>query len=187
MESVEYRAVYGDEGYRIGDDGSLWTRYRRGPNGRKLRPWKQCKPTANRQGYLWTALILNGSMRRLSIHRLVLEHFVGPCPTGKLCRHLNGTPGDNRLSNLAWGTPVENSEDRKAHGTFQIGETTTNAKLTNEQVLEIIRRRRAGEKLRVIAAAFGVHNATISRIATGNQWPHLSRTADGNGSAAAIG
>lgn len=52
-----------------------------------------------------------------NIHRLVLEAFVGPCPPGMLCRHLNGNPADNRLENLRWGTPSENSYDKGRHGT----------------------------------------------------------------------
>lgn len=50
------------------------------------------------------------------VHRLVLEAFVGPCPAGMECRHLNGNPSDNRLENLAWGTKRENGYDRVLHG-----------------------------------------------------------------------
>lgn len=173
MESVEYRFVYGDEGYRVGSDGSLWTRYRRGPNGRKLRPWKQLKPTANGGGYFWTRLIINGRSVNLSVHQLVLEHFVGPCPEGMEARHLDGSKINNAKANLAWGTPQENADDKRRHGTVQKGSEASNAKLTESQVLEIKARRQRGEKLRIIAADFGVHNATISRICTGNQWVHV--------------
>lgn len=34
-----------------------------------------------------------------------------------MCRHLNGNPYDNRLENLAWGTPSENMLDKVRHGT----------------------------------------------------------------------
>lgn len=53
------------------------------------------------------------------VHRLVLEAFVGPCPKGMQCRHLNGIPTDNRLENLRWGTPSEDNYDRVRHGTHQ--------------------------------------------------------------------
>ena len=45
------------------------------------------------------------------VHRMVLEAFVGPCPEGMQCRHLNDVKNDNRLNNLAWGTRKENSAD----------------------------------------------------------------------------
>lgn len=55
--------------------------------------------------------------RSRNVHTLVLEAFVGPRPSGMECRHLNGVPGDNRLSNLRWGTSSENNQDQVAHGT----------------------------------------------------------------------
>ena len=37
-----------------------------------------------------------------SIHRLVLETFVGACPEGMEAQHWNDNRGDNRLENLRW-------------------------------------------------------------------------------------
>lgn len=49
-------------------------------------------------------------------HRLVAITFLGMPPEGKsIIRHLNGIPCDNRIENLAWGTPKENGEDRHKH------------------------------------------------------------------------
>jgi len=42
------------------------------------------------------------------VHQLVLEAFKGPCPPGMECLHKNHTPGDNKLSNLKYGTRSEN-------------------------------------------------------------------------------
>jgi hypothetical protein len=50
------------------------------------------------------------------LHRLVLLAFVGPCPEGKECRHLDGNRQNNRLTNLCWGTRSENAQDRVRHG-----------------------------------------------------------------------
>lgn len=58
----------------------------------------------------------DGHRRGHLVHRLVLEAFVGPCPDGMETRHLNGDPGDNRLSNIVWGTSAENSQDVLRHG-----------------------------------------------------------------------
>lgn len=47
------------------------------------------------------------------VHHLVLETFVGMCPPGMQCDHINRNRTDNRLENLRWVTPKENSRNRK--------------------------------------------------------------------------
>lgn len=49
---------------------------------------------------------LTGHHKR--VHRLVLEAFVGPCPKGYQCDHINAVRDDNRLENLRWVTGREN-------------------------------------------------------------------------------
>ena len=50
------------------------------------------------------------------VHQLVLEAFVGPCPAGYLCRHLDGDATNNALSNLRWDTARANNLDTVRHG-----------------------------------------------------------------------
>jgi len=47
------------------------------------------------------------------------------------------------------------------------------AKLTPEQVMEIRRRRAAGEMLADLSVEYGVGATTISNIARGKLWRHL--------------
>jgi len=54
--------------------------------------------------------------KRVNVHTLVLETFVGTRPPDGVARHLNGVAHDNRLSNLSWGTQAENASDRSLHG-----------------------------------------------------------------------
>lgn len=70
-------------------------------------------------GYPAVNLNRNGSAQTWPIHRLVLLAFVGPLPQGMQTRHLNGDSQDNRLANLKYGTPLENTSDKFAHGTFR--------------------------------------------------------------------
>lgn len=53
--------------------------------------------------------------KKIQISRTVLETFVGPCPPGKQCRHLDGNKRNDCLNNLEWGTPKQNSLDRVKH------------------------------------------------------------------------
>ena len=62
-------------------------------------------------------LCKDGRRQSRAVHHLVLLAFVGPKPGGMVTRHLNGDPGDNRLTNLVYGTQSENMYDKVAHGT----------------------------------------------------------------------
>ena len=52
--------------------------------------------------YFQVVLIRDHLRYDRSVHRLVLETFVGYRPEGMVCRHLNGNSKDNRLTNLKW-------------------------------------------------------------------------------------
>lgn len=67
-----------------------------------------CK--GDRGGYL--RVTIHG--KDYKVHRLILETFVGICPTPNMqCDHINRNPQDNRLENLRWATPSENNRNRK--------------------------------------------------------------------------
>lgn len=76
---------------------------------------------SNARGYQVVGLSRNGVEKKMMVHRLVLEAFVGPCPDGMETLHRNDDPADNRLSNLRWGTHAENILDMKANGNFNSG------------------------------------------------------------------
>lgn len=56
------------------------------------------------------------SGKKVYIHDLVLNHFVGEKPKGYYARHLDDNGMNNHVSNLTWGTPSENSYDKVRNG-----------------------------------------------------------------------
>jgi len=78
----------------------------------------------------------------LLVHRAVLLAFVGPCPPGHVCRHLNDNPADNRwspdpeLNNLVWGTKKQNAEDRVRNAPSKPGWTDERRSLERIKQLE---------------------------------------------------
>lgn len=72
---------------------------------------------STRYGHRHVKLYRDGKGTAYGVHRLVMAAFDGPCPDGMQVCHNNGDASDNRLSNLRYGTPTENSRDMIRHGT----------------------------------------------------------------------
>lgn len=125
-------------------------------------------------GYGYVRLSKAGKARNYRAHRLVLRAFVGDHAAGQEARHLNGTRSDNKLENLRWVTKIENKADQEHHGTSyahysgKFGMDHPNAKLTDRAIGRIKELLVCGCKQSLIADLFGVDQATVSRINTGN-------------------
>lgn len=72
---------------------------------------KILKETSNAQGRPMVNLCRGGKCKNHTIHSLIAATFIGPRPQGAIIRHLNDDPWDNRVENLAYGTPHENTWD----------------------------------------------------------------------------
>lgn len=110
------------------------------------------------------------------VHRFVCEDEYGPPPTPEhQAAHScgNGHIGCVTKRHLSWKTPKENQADRLIHGTGGRGEKHSQAKLTEEQVIEI-RGYKGAEPKCVIAKRYGVTPRTISDIHRGKRWGWLS-------------
>src|SRR5262245_38045005 len=121
MAAVEYRDIPGHPGYRVGSDGSVWSCWQKRGRGRGRGTtnvlgdtWKRLSETLH-SGY---PVVQLGRGNYFRTSRLVLLAFVGPCPEGMECRHLDGNPQNNHVDNLRWGTSAENTEDQRRHGTL---------------------------------------------------------------------
>lgn len=182
--TVEYRIVPFATAYRVGNDGSVWTRYSRRGLGIGLgvemyigEKWKRLKPGANENGRLFVLIYDDdGNRKPRYVHRLVLESFVGPCPRGMECSHFpDRDPKNCNLSNPSWGTKKANQADRIAHGTDARGEKNKGAKLTDEMVRSI-RKEYVPRKVTSIQLGrkYGVSGAKIRQIVARAAWAHVT-------------
>lgn len=180
-KTAEYREIPGFPGYRVGDDGSVWSCWSNGGNEHTPRitsKWRELKGWVDKRrgqstGYVKVGLKRNGRTVHCRVHRLVLEAFVGPCPDGMECRHLDDVKENNALRNLAWGTPTENARDRYVNGINLLGEEHARAKLRASDIPKI-RRLLGVLSRRNIAARFGVSKSAIDAIARGRTWKQVA-------------
>jgi len=158
---MERREVMGFPGYRIYEDGRVWSF----SFGGRFLKFKSIN------GYNQYGLSRNGKQYFRLMHRLVLEAFVGPCPEGMECRHLDGNPQNNHVSNLKWGTKEENYGDKRLHGTDNAGERHGSVKLTSRDVKEIrdlvLRGPYSQSK---VARTYGISKQQVSSIKTSKRW-----------------
>lgn len=172
--AVNYKIIDGFDGYRIGDDGSVWCRSPINGKGIFWTAWRKKSPSQNgKYGHLRIDLYLGGKRYVRYIHRLVLEAFVGPCPPGMECCHKDSDPTNNKVNNLRWGTHRSNTQDMIRHGRSARGEKNRNAKLTKGTVSSIRSDCDKGDSQRAIAKKYGITQSQVSRIATKKRWGHV--------------
>lgn len=70
------------------------------------------KVCVGNHGYPIASLTRSHRHKTVLVHRLVLEAFIGPCPSNMEACHANSDRTDNRLENLRWDTCSENQYDK---------------------------------------------------------------------------
>lgn len=170
----EWRPVVGyEDRYEVSEFGKI--RNIRRPRKPLLKQWTK-KP----YGHKTVNIIGNNNVRRgRLVHVLVLEAFFGPKQDGQETRHLDGDSSNNHISNLKWGTHIENMADSIRHGTFffagNIGEENMHSKLMEKDVIEIKRMLNNGKRGKDIAVKYGVTAAAIHLIKKGKNWAYLNK------------
>ena len=107
--------------YEVSNLGAVRSMTRQVPYGRHghtLYIGRVLKQFSSKKGYACVKLSLCGALRTTYVHELVLRAFVGSRPVtqsrGEI-RHLDGRKTNNTLTNLVYGTVVENAADRVKH------------------------------------------------------------------------
>lgn len=161
---VIWKDIEGYEGkYAVSNSGHVWS-YR---TSRFLKVYKHEKGGHHR------VVLQDGSRNYCWVHRLVLEAFVGSCPEGMECRHLDGNPNNNCVWNLAWGTRQQNHADKAFHGSSK-GEKHWHAK-NDEARVRLVRQlhKFGGMSYSEIAKALVMVRATVADIVSRRSWAHI--------------
>lgn len=113
--------VDGYEGYyEVSDQGRVRSLDRVVPHsyrGQMRVRGRVLKANPDSWGHLQVLLCMGGVCRHRPVHKLVAEHFIGPCPDGLMVLHGAAGQRDNRVSNLSYGTAKQNILDKRRDGT----------------------------------------------------------------------
>ena len=163
--TTEWRPIPGWEDlYDVSDDGRVYSR----------RSALALKTGLAAHLYPQVGLCREGRRHYSTVHRLVLLAFVGPCPDGGVACHGDGDPENNTLSNLRWGTPLDNAQDRDMHGTTARGRAVNTAVLSAADVLSIRAEYALGGVTHsALASKYAVGRRAIGRVVRGETWSHI--------------
>lgn len=159
--------------YAINKNGQVWSYPKMNGPAKRVGHW--LKPYLH-NGYLYNTLCKNSKYKTRLTHRLVAETFISNDFNKKEVNHTNGNKLDNRINNLEWVTPSENSQHAYAMGLSRHiglkGEKNPKAKLTDKQVLKIrsLRGIITEDKL---SKKYGVVKSVISAIMLRKSWKHI--------------
>jgi hypothetical protein len=136
--------------------------------------WHEIRCVKGTAGYFQVQLSKARKKHIRYIHILVLECFVGPRPhEGHHARHLDGNPQNNSVTNLAWGTPLENAADTARHGRTACGIKQGLSKL-NEEKVQLARELDAqGFSKAEIARRLKISRSCVRQVVSAQTWKHV--------------
>ena len=149
---MTFKPIPGYPRYEINEEGVV----------RNINKQSALKPSSSGK-YLFVSL---GRGNQRYIHDLVMLTFVGPKHT-ECVRHLDGNHLNNCLTNLEYGSRIQNRHDTMRHGTW-------GWKLTERHVRVIRGLSKCGFTRTRLSELFGVTTKHISCIIRLKQWQHIT-------------
>ncbi len=117
-------------------------------------------------------MIKSKGTKNVKAHRASDVVFISPIPTDMQVLHKCDNPGCVNPKHLFLGTHKDNMRDmaEKGRHNTKYGEQAPHVRLNWEKVSEIRLRYANGETQEVVAAAFGINHADVSRIVLNKRW-----------------
>jgi hypothetical protein len=129
-------------------------------------PDRILKPSKSPTGYLVVALYNNGQRKDIHVHKLVALAFVVNTNSKPQVNHIDGNKSNNHADNLEWVTSSENHRHAFKLGLRKPirGEKHGACKLSNQDVVEIIKLVELGKSKSEIAKQFSIHFQHVYRL-----------------------
>lgn len=159
------KQVPGKDGYFADPDGNIYSLWiNKGQHGLVMtKEFKRLNFSKSKSGHL---VVSFGRFDKELVHRVIYRTFIGELEKGKVIRHLNDVPTDNRVSNLKQGTQKENMYDALENNKLK-------SKLTEEDVISI-KSLKGYQKRKTVAKNFGVSESTVKGIWNDKTWRYLN-------------
>ena len=135
---------------------------------------KVLKPSPDTDGYPLVGLRDGSRKQTKTVHKVVLQAFVGPRIGDLQCCHKDGNKLNSALSNLEWNTIKKNHNDKRRHGTMIRGAAVNRSKLSEAQVIELRLLSSKGATRVALAKSYGVSDQTVRNILLGRTWKHIN-------------
>jgi hypothetical protein len=129
-----------------------------------------------KNGYLAINLYKDGNMKHFYIHRLVAQTFIQNDENLKEVNHTDGNKTNNCVENLEWCDRKRNLQHSYDLGFKRYGETHGMHKLTEQDVLNIRKEYKKGDRthsLHTLGKKYGVSWCTIQAIVKRRLWSHI--------------
>lgn len=162
---IDVRQIPHFDGYLVCRDGYVLScRTTRG-----VRPlYRRLHTSVDKKGYPGLTLCQGSDVRwKVRIHKLVALLFVPNRDQHPCVRHRDGNPLNCNADNLTWGTYVDNEQDKKRHGTYDLRRT---GKLSSKDREEVRRLWESGWSQVELANLMGVSRPTITRFLNSTTW-----------------
>ena len=142
--------------------------------------------THNGEGYPRLTISRNNKKSQHTVHRLVVETFIGAIPQGMQVDHINEVKTDNRLENLQILTPSANTLKSARIG--ELNGRATIDQATAQAIYDASISYRANPGYRFtgykknykqdLAQQFGTTEKIVSKILRGETWKNINRHSD---------
>ena len=154
--------IPGFPGYAVTAAGNVWS-----------RKTKKFMVAHKKDGYYFIQCRVGNKSKYTSVHRAVaLAHLPNPKNLPEV-NHIDFVRGNNYVGNLEWSSSSNNQKHtysagrRPGQGAVARKNGIKTRKLSDESVVQIKKLRAAGRTNIFLAAQFGVHKETISRVLRG--------------------
>lgn len=149
--------------YQISNFGNVRS-YKRGGEAKKIMG-------SSYNGYIFVRFSMGKYKRYYKVHRLVAIAFIPNPKNLPQVNHIDGNKSNNHISNLEWVDALSNQRHAVRLGLIAYGERASRTKLTEKQVLDILKCRNSRSvKINDLAKKYSVDRTVITNITSGKTW-----------------